>query len=87
MNQNRSGLSACVIESLPNVRDYIHKHRERLMEEKRQKILALKRVENQRQRYNQAATGQEQPQTANNSDNGNGNPNYLIVNFEHDQQR
>lgn len=26
---------------LPNVNDYIHKHRERLMEEKRQKLLAL----------------------------------------------
>lgn len=37
----RSALSACVIVGLPNVRDYIHQHRERLMEEKRQKMLAL----------------------------------------------
>ncbi|EEB15077.1 conserved hypothetical protein [Pediculus humanus corporis] len=46
MNIYRSALSACVIMGLPNVYDYIHKHRERLMEEKRQKLLAL---ENQRQ--------------------------------------
>lgn len=46
MNIYRSALSACVISGLPNVRDYIHKHRERLMEEKRQKMIAL---ENQRQ--------------------------------------
>lgn len=39
MNIYRSALSACVIMGLPNVYDYIHKHRERLMEEKRQKIL------------------------------------------------
>lgn len=41
MNVYRSALSACVIMGLPNVNDYIHKHRERLMEEKRQKLLAL----------------------------------------------
>lgn len=46
MNIYRSALDACVITDLPNVRDYIHKHRERLMEEKRQKMIAL---ENQRQ--------------------------------------
>lgn len=46
MNIYRSALSACVINSLPNVQDYIHKHREKLMEEKRQKMIAL---ENQRQ--------------------------------------
>ncbi|XP_014471269.1 PREDICTED: kelch-like protein 10 [Dinoponera quadriceps] len=40
MNMCRSALSACVIMGLPNVHDYIHKHRERLMEEKRQKLLA-----------------------------------------------
>ncbi|GJQ87318.1 hypothetical protein Trydic_g17366 [Trypoxylus dichotomus] len=41
MNIYRSALSACVISGLPNVRDYIHKHREKLMEEKRQKMIAL----------------------------------------------
>lgn len=45
MNIYRSALSACVIDGLPNVNDYIHKHRDRLMEEKRQKMIAL---ENQR---------------------------------------
>ncbi|XP_056630797.1 kelch-like protein 10 [Diorhabda sublineata] len=45
MNIYRSALSACVIDGLPNVQDYIHKHRDRLMEEKRQKLIAL---ENQR---------------------------------------
>nr|CAD7400503.1 unnamed protein product [Timema poppensis] len=41
MNIYRSALSACVIMGLPNVHDYIHKHRERLMEEKRLKLRAL----------------------------------------------
>lgn len=31
---------------LPNVYDYIHKHRERLMEEKRQKLLAMESQRN-----------------------------------------
>ncbi|XP_073989181.1 kelch-like protein 10 isoform X2 [Rhodnius prolixus] len=41
MNIYRSALSASVIMGLPNVRDYIHQHRDRLMEEKRQKLLLL----------------------------------------------
>ncbi|XP_043194053.1 kelch-like protein 10 [Amphibalanus amphitrite] len=41
MNIYRSALSACVIIGPPNVSDYIHKHRDKLMEEKRQKLLAL----------------------------------------------
>ncbi|XP_037078214.1 kelch-like protein 10 [Pollicipes pollicipes] len=41
MNIYRSALSACVIIGPPNVGDYIHKHRDKLMEEKRQKLLAL----------------------------------------------
>lgn len=55
MNIYRSALSACVIVGLPNVHDYIHKHRERLMEEKRQKMIAL---ENQRQLANHGNPGQ-----------------------------
>ncbi|XP_014216197.1 kelch-like protein 10 [Copidosoma floridanum] len=50
MNMYRSGVSACVIAVLPNAYDYIHKHRERLMEEKRQKLLAF---ENQRAQHQQ----------------------------------
>jgi kelch-like protein 10 len=41
MNIYRSALSACVIMGLPNIYDYIHQHRERLMEEKRQRLLVL----------------------------------------------
>lgn len=41
MNVFRSALSACVINNLPNTHDYVHKHRDRLMEEKRQKLLAI----------------------------------------------
>ncbi|CAG9769823.1 unnamed protein product [Ceutorhynchus assimilis] len=41
MNVYRSALSACVIDGLPNATDYIHQHRDRLMEEKRQKLIAL----------------------------------------------
>lgn len=46
---HRSGVAACVIVGLPNVQDYIHKHREHLMEEKRQKLLALEFQRNQQQ--------------------------------------
>ncbi|XP_015117543.1 kelch-like protein 10 [Diachasma alloeum] len=49
MNFFRSGLAACVIMGLPNVCDYIHKHRDRLMEEKRQKLIALETQRNQQQ--------------------------------------
>lgn len=41
MNVPRSALAACVINTLPNAQDYVHKHRDRLMEEKRQKLLSL----------------------------------------------
>ncbi|KAK8786871.1 hypothetical protein V5799_023356 [Amblyomma americanum] len=41
MNEPRSALAACVIAGLPNVRDYVHQHRDNLMEEKRQKMLAI----------------------------------------------
>lgn len=51
---------------LPNVYDYIHKHRERLMEEKRQKLLALE--------------SQRQHQTANNHVIDNVNHNHNPVN-------
>lgn len=46
MNFFRSGCTACVIMGLPNVCDYIHKHRDRLMEEKRQKLIALESQRN-----------------------------------------
>ena len=52
MNIYRSALSACVIMGLPNVYDYIHKHRERLMEEKRQKLLLLENQRNQQHQQN-----------------------------------
>lgn len=61
MNVYRSALSACVIMGLPNVNDYIHKHRERLMEEKRQKLLALEVHRSQHQ--------PQQDQIQQNSDN------------------
>lgn len=41
MNVFRSALSACVVANLPNINDYIHQNRHMLMEEKRQKLLAL----------------------------------------------
>lgn len=59
MNVFRSGLSACVIKVLPNVYDYIHKHRERLIEEKRQKFLALEAQWNHQQQ--QQLQQQHQP--------------------------
>lgn len=71
MNVYRSALSACVIMGLPNVEDYIHKHRERLMEEKRQKLLAL-----EMQRAQQL---QIQRHQGNNINNININNNNSIV--------
>jgi len=59
MNIYRSALSACVIDGLPNVQDYIHKHRDRLMEEKRQKMIAL---ENQRNMVGIANNNPNNPQ-------------------------
>ncbi|KDR19666.1 Kelch-like protein 10 [Zootermopsis nevadensis] len=39
MNVYRSQMSTCVIENLPNASDYSYKHRDKLMEEKRKKML------------------------------------------------
>lgn len=61
MNIYRSALSACVIMGLPNVYDYIHKHRERLMEEKRQKLLALEVQRTQQQQQHQNDNNQIPP--------------------------
>jgi len=86
MNICRSALSACVIMGLPNIYDYIHKHRERLMEEKRQKLLAHEVRRNQHQQQqeqeqmrqtlqiNQAIpTPPPLPRTSENDNNNNNN--------------
>lgn len=39
MNIQRSALTTCVVHGLANVRDYTHKQRDRLMEERRQRIM------------------------------------------------
>lgn len=41
MNVTRSALTANVVSGLPNVRDYIHKNRQRLMEERRLRALQI----------------------------------------------
>lgn len=41
MNIYRSALSACIVKDLPNARDYVYKHRERLLEDLRQNKLAM----------------------------------------------
>ncbi|UYV78790.1 KLHL10, partial [Cordylochernes scorpioides] len=46
MNISRSALAACVIPGLPNSRDYIHKHRDRLLEEKRLRLLEIQQIQN-----------------------------------------
>ncbi|KAG7204994.1 hypothetical protein KM043_005379 [Ampulex compressa] len=70
MNICRSAVSACVIMGLPNVYDYIHKHRERLMEEKRQKLLALEvhRSQHQQQQQEQQNAQQTYVNDVNNND-------------------
>lgn len=42
----RSALTANVVYGLPNVRDYIHKNRDKLMEERRQRMFANNVTEN-----------------------------------------
>lgn len=69
MNIYRSALSACVIQGLPNVRDFIHKHREKLMEEKRQKMIALeaqREAANNNNQNNDIQAQQAQAQNAHN---------------------
>lgn len=39
MTVNRSALTANVVSGLPNVRDYTHQDRQRLMEERRQRVM------------------------------------------------
>ncbi|UYV78801.1 KLHL10 [Cordylochernes scorpioides] len=46
MNIFRSALAACVVPGLPNARDYIHKHRDRLLEEKRLRLLEVQQLQN-----------------------------------------
>ncbi|XP_023213758.1 kelch-like protein 10 [Centruroides sculpturatus] len=45
MNIFRSALAACRINQIPNITDYIHKYREKLLEEKRQRLLELREME------------------------------------------
>jgi len=47
MNIYRSALSACVVSDLPNISDYIHQHRDRLMEERRQRLFNVNQNQNQ----------------------------------------
>ncbi|XP_014616695.1 PREDICTED: kelch-like protein 10 [Polistes canadensis] len=85
MNIYRSALSVCVIMGLPNVYDYIHKHRERLMEEKRQKLLALEVHRTQHQQQHEHMHPQHQqmiqnipsppPMPQNNDENNNSQSN------------
>jgi kelch-like protein 10 len=44
MNIYRSALSACVVTDLPNIADYIHQHRDRLMEERRQRLFSVNQL-------------------------------------------
>ncbi|KDR11518.1 hypothetical protein L798_14854 [Zootermopsis nevadensis] len=39
MDVSRSNMSTCVVKNLPNQSDYTFKHRDKLMEEKRKKML------------------------------------------------
>lgn len=41
MNINRSALTSNVVCGLPNVKDYIHKNRQRLMEERRLRLIQM----------------------------------------------
>ncbi|XP_043470677.1 kelch-like protein 10 [Leptopilina heterotoma] len=80
MNIYRSALSACVIMGLPNVEDYIHKHRERLMEEKRQKLLALEMTRVQQLQIQRQHQGNINNNNNNNINNNNNNNNNMMIN-------
>ncbi|KDR18560.1 Kelch-like protein 10 [Zootermopsis nevadensis] len=41
-NVYRFGMSICVVKNLPNAKDYAYKHRDKLKEGKRTKLLALR---------------------------------------------
>lgn len=82
MNVYRSAVSACVIMGLPNVEDYIHKHRESLMEEKRQKLLALsnQRLLSHNETSNNSGSNQDQQNNNNQSNIINRNINSVNSN-------
>ncbi|XP_046387558.1 kelch-like protein 10 [Ischnura elegans] len=44
LNLFRSALSACVVRDLPNLGDYVHPHRDRAVEERRQRLIARERA-------------------------------------------
>ncbi|XP_035211034.1 kelch-like protein 10 [Stegodyphus dumicola] len=58
MSTYRSALAACVIPGLPNVDDYIHKNRNGLLEEKRQKLIQQQAIEQARNRYQALEDGE-----------------------------
>lgn len=43
LNLMRSAFKAVIVSGLPNIRDYIHKDRENLMAERRQRLLSTER--------------------------------------------
>ncbi|XP_011500068.1 PREDICTED: kelch-like protein 10 [Ceratosolen solmsi marchali] len=80
MNKYRSAVSACVITTLPNVYDYIHKDRERLMRQKQLFALEVQQMQQQQQH-------QQQPSQVNNR-----NTHQLVVlsnqqQYYHQRQR
>ncbi|KAK7861883.1 hypothetical protein R5R35_002850 [Gryllus longicercus] len=81
MNIYRSALSACVIMGLPNVYDYIHKHRERLMEEKRLKLLALETARTQQSAHVVAAAAGVNEEEEDEEGNDLILPNNVNLNF------
>ena len=93
MNIRRSALSACVIATLPNVYDYIHKHRDELMEEKRQKLLAIENQRNQQlhqqHQFQQPQLQQHQPLMFNLNQMQNRTPHQILhlANQQRQQQR
>lgn len=57
----RSALTANVVCGLPNVRDYIHKNRDRLMEERRQSWFANGSRDEHNYGFEEESSGVEDP--------------------------
>jgi hypothetical protein len=55
MDCARYHLSACVVKGLPNARDYAYKNREMLLEEKRQRQMAMEMERNWKEQEQQVA--------------------------------
>ncbi|XP_061402054.1 kelch-like protein 10 [Musca vetustissima] len=83
MNIIRSALTANNVAGLPNIRDYIHKERDRLMEERRQRLLANAMTRDERMTSSNASVETIQDSIMEDYESPNENENELSDEEEH----